>query len=291
MQPLFVRGFVSGAMSLSFTSPAAFQAGPGASPVLPQGHGRHAPHASPFCGTCTTLVQRAGLGVAVGLSAHAVARRRGERSMNSALMSRGDQEESPDVKTSVDVDVSSDQSLRRRLEASAALEQPAALPFLPQPKYREFIVNVPGDAGFDPASLARDLATFRWMQEAELKHSRIAMVSVLLWPLSELDSVLAETQGLVPGDFPFGLALAVGAMAIAVPEMSKTPESPPGFYGFDPLNLKDVEMPMSCWLPKGRRWMAEAELKHGRVAMMACLIFACLELSTKVPIVRHAPFQ
>lgn len=229
--------------------------------------------------------------MASGLSASAVARRQRNR---AALRSRGDQEESPDVTTSVDVDVSSDQSLRRRLEASAALEQPAALPFLPQPKYREFIVNVPGDAGFDSASLARDLATFRWMQEAELKHSRIAMVSVLLWPLSELDSVLAETQGapgLVPGDFPVGLALAVGAMAVAVPEMSKTPESPPGFYGFDPLNLKDVEMPMSCWLPKGRRWMAEAELKHGRVAMMACLIFACLELSTKVPIVRQAPFQ
>ena len=33
------------------------------------------------------------------------------------------------------------------------------------------------------------------MQEAELKHSRIAMVSVLLWPLSELDSVLGEIQG------------------------------------------------------------------------------------------------
>ena len=49
--------------------------------------------------------------------------------------------------------------------------------------------------------------------------------------------------GLVPGDFPFGLALAVGAMAIAVPEMSKTPESPPGFYGFDPLNLKDAPLP------------------------------------------------
>lgn len=46
--------------------------------------------------------------------------------------------------------------------------------------------------------------------------------------------------GLVPGDFPFALALAVGAIAIAVPEMSKTPESPPGFYGFDPLNLKDA---------------------------------------------------
>jgi hypothetical protein len=32
-------------------------------------------------------------------------------------------------------------------------------------------------------------------------------------------------------------------MAIAVPEMSKTPESPPGFYGFDPLNLKDAPLP------------------------------------------------
>ena len=49
--------------------------------------------------------------------------------------------------------------------------------------------------------------------------------------------------GLVPGDFPFALALAVGAIAIAVPEMSKTPESPPGFYGFDPLNLKDAPLP------------------------------------------------
>ena len=39
------------------------------------------------------FISKAGLGVAVGLSAHAVARRRGERSMNSALMSRGDQED------------------------------------------------------------------------------------------------------------------------------------------------------------------------------------------------------
>ena len=51
----------------------------------------------------------------------------------------------------------------------------------------------------------------------------------------------SSRPGLVPGEFPFGLALAVGAMAIAVPEMSKTPESPPGFYGFDPLNLKDAQ--------------------------------------------------
>lgn len=52
------------------------------------------------------------------------------------------------------------------------------------------------------------------------------------------------------------------------------------FFFFN-FNRQDVEMPMSCWLPKGRRWMAEAEIKHGRVAMMACLIFAILELSSK----------
>lgn len=31
----------------------------------------------------------------------------------------------------------------------------------------------------------------------------------------------------------------MGSLAAALPEMSKMPESPPGFYGFDPLNLKD----------------------------------------------------
>lgn len=41
----------------------------------------------------------------------------------------------------------------------------------------------------------QDLLTFRWMQEAELKHSRIAMVSVCLWPLSELDALTNQLQG------------------------------------------------------------------------------------------------
>lgn len=69
-----------------------------------------------------------------------------------------------------------------------------------QPKYRGRPVNINQHlALWETLRDSEDLATFRWMQEAELKHSRIAMVSVLLWPLSELaelDSVLAETQGL-----------------------------------------------------------------------------------------------
>ena len=48
-----------------------------------------------------------------------------------------------------------------------------------------------------------------------------------------------------------------------------------------PFSGEDVEMPMSCLLPKGRQWMAEAELKNGRTAMMACLGIGIFELSTK----------
>ena len=32
----------------------------------------------------------------------------------------------------------------------------------------------------------------------------------------------------------------MGSLAAAIPEMSKMPESPPGYYGFDPLNLKEI---------------------------------------------------
>jgi len=181
------------------------------------------------------------------------------------------------------------EAVRRRLEASAALEQPAAVPFLPQPKYREFIVNVPGDAGFDPLNLAGDLATFRWMQEAELKHSRIAMTCVVLWPLSEMDLGTMDLEGSL--ESPLGWVLGVASMGLAMTELSKTPESPPGFYGFDPLNLKDFELPMARWLPVGRHWTSEAELKHGRLAMLAALAFAVLEITTKVPIVKQAPFH
>ena len=46
-----------------------------------------------------------------------------------------------------------------------------------------------------------DLATFRWMQESELKHCRIAMVASILWPLSELDICQGERE--IKGFQPF----------------------------------------------------------------------------------------
>jgi len=212
------------------------------------------------------------------------------------VVRRADKEEFPGVATdSFGLDTMSDETVRQLLEECAAMDQPAALPFLDSPKYREFIVNVPGDAGFDPFGLARDLATFKWMQEAELKHARVAMLAAILWPLSELDYsstfklLNIDLTGL--GDAPVGLVLGTASLGVAIMELSKAPESPAGFYNFDPLELKDFELPMVGWLPRGRRWTAEAELKNGRLAMMATLAFAFLELTTKVPIIRQMPFH
>ena len=51
--------------------------------------------------------------------------------------------------------------------------------------------------------------------------------------------------GLQLDDAPVGLALGTAALGIAIMELSKAPESPPGFYSFDPLNLKDSNADMA----------------------------------------------
>jgi Chlorophyll A-B binding protein len=43
-----------------------------------------------------------------------------------------------------------------------------------------------GDVGFDPFGLAKDESSLAYMREAELKHSRLAMLAAAGWPLSEL---------------------------------------------------------------------------------------------------------
>jgi len=258
---------------------------------LPAGAVRSTPrtlqHRAQPSWTCQATLSFAGVGAIQAIHRRRMCTRR-----------RADKEESQDVTTdSLGLDTLSDESVRQLLEACAAMDQPAALPFLDPPRYREFIVNVPGDAGFDPFCLAKDLATFKWMQEAELKHARVAMLATVLWPLSELDHSALKLPYLDlsgaagAAEAPMGLVLGTISLAVAIMELSKAPESPPGFYGFDPLSLKDFELPMVCWLPQGRRWTAEAELKNGRLAMLAAVAFAFIEVTTKVPIIRHSPFH
>ncbi|CAE8593137.1 unnamed protein product [Polarella glacialis] len=204
---------------------------------------------------------------------------------------------------------------RKQLEAAAKAEAaekaalPVAVPFLGAPAYRSFVWNVPGDSGFDPAGLAKDMETFNSMREAEIKHCRLAMLAAAGWPIAELSSKgLAEGWGMrndllptgqVPSvlngglldDAPVGLSLGLFGLIAAIVDLNKPVDSPPGFYGFDPLNLKGFSTPMAGMLPKGRtNFMAEAEVKNGRLAMVAITAYAFQEFASKVPVVQETPF-
>lgn len=139
------------------------------------------------------------------------------------------------------------------------------------------------------------------MREAEIKHSRLAMLACIGWPLAELfDKPIADAAGLPaaltkwggsPSVLNGGLDkidvfywVAVVALAGVVElESSKAQEEKgkdyvPGDCNFDPLGLfpKDKEGQMS---------MMTKELKHGRLAMMAILGYVAQEALYRTPIV------
>ena len=58
-----------------------------------------------------------------------------------------------------------------------------ALPFLPRPTALDG--SHAGDYGFDPLGFSEKL-DFYAMQEAEIRHARLAMLAVVGWPMSEL---------------------------------------------------------------------------------------------------------
>mmetsp|Transcript_44746 Transcript_44746/g.50170 ORF Transcript_44746/g.50170 Transcript_44746/m.50170 type:complete len:239 (-) Transcript_44746:91-807(-) len=179
-----------------------------------------------------------------------------------------------------------------------------ALPFATRPKLLDG--TMAGDVGFDPFGFAgADKANLTYMREAEIKHSRLAMLAVVGWPLAELwDKPLADAAGLPTlltstGESPSllngGLSKVSVAYWVAVAslagiielESSKMQEEKgkdylPGDCNFDPLNLLPTDK-------KGQKEMMTKEIKHGRIAMMAVLGFAIQEAVYNVPVVAETP--
>jgi hypothetical protein len=180
-----------------------------------------------------------------------------------------------------------------------------SLPFASRPKLLDG--SLAGDVGFDPFGFAgADKVSLLYMREAEIKHSRLAMLAVVGWPLAELfDKPIADAAGLPnlltkSGESPSFLNgglekidvaywIAVAALAgIVELESAKMGEEKgkdyiPGDCNFDPLGLfpKDKE---------GQKQMMTREIKHGRISMMAILGFAIQEAVYGIPVVQETPF-
>jgi len=191
-------------------------------------------------------------------------------------------------------------------EAAKEVELPLmsqSLPFMTRPQ--ALTGELAGDVGFDPLGFAKSSEELLNYREAEIKHARLAMLAAAGWPLSEVfDQKLASALGMtpvvdavdrVPSILNGGLGkvspiywlVCVGAAAaIDVYGISKSTsnskEYQPGDLGFDPLGVfpKDAE---------GQKWMRLAEIKNGRLAMIAITAFAIQEAVTKVAVVNETP--
>ena len=155
-----------------------------------------------------------------------------------------------------------------------------------------------GFGGSDKASLMN-------MREAEIKHSRLAMLAVVGWPLAELwDKKIAAflgisdaltSTGASPSLLNGGLdkiepeywIIVVALAAIFESESNATKEEKGKAYvagdcGFDPLNFFPEDK-------KDQFDMQTKELKHGRIAMMAILGFAAQEALYRIPVIAETP--
>ncbi|VEU41912.1 unnamed protein product [Pseudo-nitzschia multistriata] len=195
---------------------------------------------------------------------------------------------------------------------NAETDRSVAVPFLKRPPKLDG--TQAGDFGFDPLGLTEEFDLFT-MQEAELRHARLAMLAVVGWPLSELFAPSWMLQnGCAPsvlngfnpvsavavlaafgafGFFEYKTALrrndntAFGKMHRADLADCKDGEyGVAGDYNFDPLGLYS-SIGNDAYARKGLR---EVEISHGRSAMLGITAFAAWEALTGHPIVENSMF-
>eukprot|EP00580_Thalassiosira_gravida_P001771 CAMPEP_0201605928 /NCGR_PEP_ID=MMETSP0492-20130828/5567_1 /ASSEMBLY_ACC=CAM_ASM_000837 /TAXON_ID=420259 /ORGANISM="Thalassiosira gravida, Strain GMp14c1" /LENGTH=222 /DNA_ID=CAMNT_0048070251 /DNA_START=80 /DNA_END=748 /DNA_ORIENTATION=- len=190
----------------------------------------------------------------------------------------------------------------------------ASLPFLRRPQH--LTQQYAGDVGFDPLDFAKTPEKLEYYREAEVKHARIAMLAAAGWPVSELfDAKITAAVNdadfglslspLVDGSdrapsllnggldhvspyfwgFCLGLTAAIDLKGIRNSRYGGDDDDGdylPGDYGFDPLRVYPSEK-------EGRERMQLAEIKHGRLAMLAVVGFATQEFVSQVGVVDETP--
>ncbi len=192
----------------------------------------------------------------------------------------------------------------------------ASIPFLRRPPH--LTGKYAGDVGFDPFNFASTPERLVYHRAAEIKHARLAMLAAAGWPLSELydtritdwmndalvgwelspgllndgsDRVPSALNGGLDGVSPYFWGFCLGiAAAIDVRGINDSRSRDgvdddayqPGDYGFDPLGLYPSD-------EDGRRRMELAEIKHGRLGMIAITGYALQEYATGSGVIDETP--
>merc|ERR1712087_1067268 len=194
----------------------------------------------------------------------------------------------------------------------------APVPFLPRPYY--LTGELAADAGFDPAGLVlspllsnpaaladptKVRRSLMWMREAEIKHARLAMLAAAGWPLAEmwhgglsnalsLPYLLDATLGRAPSILNGGLGSSAGFLALAVLVATVVELNLHNFYGCQmppmvEMRARTDENYRLEWIRFNQKQMQAAELRNGRLAMLAITGFAIQECVYKIPVVDQTP--
>lgn len=135
-----------------------------------------------------------------------------------------------------------------------------------------------------------------WMKTAELKHARLAMLCAAGWPLSEIVNAGHRAPSLMNGGLVNSPGGTFVAFAFAIAALI---EASGAFYGvnggdyeFDPLGISSGEGLLPASLPNVGKPddLALAEIKNGRVAMMAVLGMVVQEAVWSTSVVDQTPF-
>lgn len=201
-------------------------------------------------------------------------------------------------------DFSTSTSINKEQQEEKLPKYSQSIPFLARPKHLK--LELAGDVGFDPLNFCQNRDLLLEYREAEIKHSRLAMLAAVGWPMSELYDVkianilqkepMVDASDRVPSlfnggmekihpvwwGFCLGLTAAIDLYGV---NRARTMEGyTPGDLGWDPLNLYPAQENK-----EGRSKMQLAEIKHGRLAMVAVTAYSVQEYVTGVGIVDETP--
>lgn len=186
-------------------------------------------------------------------------------------------------------------------------------PFTPSQTLDILTGELAGDFGFDPLNLASSKEELIYYREAEIKHSRLAMLAAVGWPISEIfeknivqgalldqddrvPSVLNGGLEKTPWQFWVGSLLFASALELygiklkydhfdsfSTNRQQVSDKYIPGDFKFDPLSLYPTD-------EENRKRVQLSEIMHGRIAMVAVTGFAVQEAVLHQGVIDETPY-